>query len=281
MEQDRPSGTAQGAAMVRALHRIVDDQPWLIDDPISARLLGDDFIRYRNLIRYFPFAASIRANFLMRNRYAEDCLAESLANGVRQYVLLGAGLDTFAYRQPAWAAALRIFEVDYPASQNWKHERLAAANISIPGNVTLVPMNLERVSLQEGLAAAGMDFGVPSYFSSLGVTQYLTVEAFDLTLKFVTSLPPGSAIVFSFVLASSDLAISERIAAGTLAAISAARGEPWLSRYSPAVLANSLKTMGFSKVDYFSTDAANRRYFLGRRDGLRASRVEQMMRAVV
>ncbi len=281
MERDTPSGTAQGAAILRALHQVLDEEPRILDDPIAARLLGDDFERYKTIVRFFPFAARLRANFVMRSRYAEDCLAESLGNGVGQYVLLGAGLDTFAYRQPAWATSLRIFEVDYPATQNWKRAKLVAAKISIPVNVTLVPVDFERISLKEGLAAAGLDFKVPSFFSSLGVTQYLTADAFDLTLKFVLSLPPGSEIVFSFVLAGIALSLAERVGAAAFAAIGAARGERWLSRFSPEQLADKLTSMGFSKVKHFSTDAANARYFRGRRDGLEPSNVEQMMRAIV
>lgn len=281
MEEDRPSGTAQGAAILRALHQIIDDEPRILDDPIEARLLGDEFERYQTMVRFFPFAARLRANFVMRSRYAEDCLAESLGNGVGQYVLLGAGLDTFAYRQPAWATSLRVFEVDHPSTQNWKRGKLAAAKISIPGNVTLVPVDFERISVKEGLAAAGLDFKIETFFSSLGVTQYLTADALDLTLRFVLSLPPGSEIVFSFVLASSALSVAERVGAAVFAAIGAARGERWLSRFSPELLADKLVSMGFSKVNHFSTCAANARYFRGRRDGLRPSNVEQMMRAIV
>jgi methyltransferase (TIGR00027 family) len=281
MEEGRPSSSAQGAAMVRALHRILDDEPKILDDSIAASLLSAEFDRYKPLLRFFPFSALIRANFIMRSRYAEDCLAESWRDGVGQYVLLGAGLDTFAYRQPEWASSLRIFEVDFPATQKWKRKKLAAANISIPDNVTLVPVDFERISLQEGLGAAGLNFHVPTFFSSLGVTQYLTAGAFDRALKFVLSLPPRSEIVFSFVLAGSALSAAQRVGVAVVAAISSARGEPWLTRFSPEQLVSKLKSMGFSEVKPFSTDAANSRYFQGRRDGLRTSRIEQMMSATV
>jgi methyltransferase (TIGR00027 family) len=194
MEKGSPSGTAWGAAIVRALHQILDDEPRVLDDPIAARILSDEFDRYKTIVRFFPFSARVRANFVMRSRYAEDCLAESLRDGVGQYVLLGAGLDTFPYRQPAWASSLRIFEVDYPDTQSWKRGKLGAAEISIPANVAFAPVDFERVSLQEGLAAAGLDFKVPTFFSSLGVTQYVTADAFDRTLKFVLSLPHANEI---------------------------------------------------------------------------------------
>lgn len=280
MDKDRPSDTAQGAAIVRALHQILDDEPRILDDPIAARLVGEEIERHKRMSHLFG-ARGLRANFAMRSRYAEDCLAESLRDGVGQYVLLGAGLDTFAYRQPAWAMSLRIFEVDYPATQRWKRAKLAAAEISIPANVMFVPVDFERISLEEGLAASGLDFKIPTFFSSLGVTQYLTEEALDLSLKFVLSLPPASEIVFSFVLAASALSWRERTFAAVFAAIAGVRGESWLSRFSPEHFANKLTSMGFSKVIHFTTDAANARYFRGRRDGLEASKLEQMMAAIV
>lgn len=280
MEKDGPSATAQGAAVVRALHQILDDEPRILDDPIAARLVGEELERHKRMGRLFG-ARGLRANFAMRSRYAEDCLAESIGEGIGQYVLLGAGLDTFAYRQPAWAGSLRIFEVDYPATQKWKRAKLASAEISIPSNVTLVPVDFERILLKEGLAAGGLDFRIPTFFSSLGVTQYLTEAALDLSLNFVLSLPPASEIVFSFVLAASALSWRERALAAMFAGIAGLGGEPWLSRFSPEQLASKLTAMGFSKVIHFSADAANARYFQGRRDGLKASRLEQMMKAIV
>ena len=280
MEKDRPSATAQGAAIVRTLHQILDDEPRILDDAIAQRLVGEQLKRYKTMNRLFA-GPRLRANFTMRSRYAEDCLAESLGNGVGQYVLLGAGLDTFAYRQPAWARTLRIFEVDYPATQKWKRAKLAAAEVSIPSNVTFVEVDFERISLREGLAASGLDFRIPTFFSSLGVVQYLTEPAFNLSLKFVLSLPPASEIVFSFVLAPRVLPWLERALGAFASIVAGARGEPWLGRFSPEQLVSKLALMGFSKVIYFSTDDANARYFAGRRDGLKASKLEQMVRAVV
>lgn len=281
VQERKPSSSAQGVAVSRALHRLLDDNPKILDDSIAARLLGAEFDRYKPLLRFFPFSTTIRASFVMRSRYAEDCLTDSIRDGVGQYVILGAGLDTFAYRQPAWASSLRIFEVDHPATQSWKRTRLAAANIPIPANVTLAPVDFERISLREGLIAAGLDSRAPAFFSALGLTQYLTEDAFDRTLKFVLSMPPRSEIVFSFVLAASALRVAARLGVAITATMSAARGEPWLTRFSPEQLRSKLKSMGFSEVSHFSTDAANSRYFQQRHDGLRASRIEQLMRAIV
>jgi methyltransferase (TIGR00027 family) len=267
MEEGRPSATAVGAAVVRAMHQTLDDAPRILDDPIAARLVAPELERQQAIIRRFPFGARLRANFVMRSRYAEDCLAESMSQGVRQYVMLGAGLDTFAYRQPAWARALHIFEVDYPATQKWKLERLAAAGVAVPDNVSLVPVDFESVSVGEGLAAARFDSSVPSFFSSLGVSQYLSEDALDVSLKFVR--------------AAKALSVGERVAGAMFAAIAAARGERWVTRFVQDRLERKLTAMGFAKVILFSADEANQRYFRGRHDGMRASRLEEIMRAIV
>jgi len=159
---------------MRALHQVLDE-PRVLDDPIAALLVGEQELdRQKKIARLIPFLKRLRAHFAMRSRYAEDCLAESLDRGVRQYVLLGAGLDTFAYRQPASVHRLRIFEVDHPATQQWKREKLAAAQVFPPANLTFAGIDFEMVSLRDGLAAAGLDFDLPTFFSCLGVTQYLT-----------------------------------------------------------------------------------------------------------
>jgi len=134
-ERDRPSGTAQEAAILRALRQVLDDEPKILADPLAARLLGDEFDRYKTVTRFFPWSARVRANFLMRSRYAEDCLAESLDERREALRPARRRLETFAFRQPAWASSLRIFEVDYPATQDWKRKKLEAATISIPDNV--------------------------------------------------------------------------------------------------------------------------------------------------
>ena len=217
----------------------------------------------------------------MRSRYAEDCLAESVSHGVRQYVLLGAGLDTFAYRQPLWARPLHVFEVDHPVSQQWKRRRLLAAGIAIPDNVRLAPVDFERVSLTEGLSAAGLDFAAPTFFALLGVSQYLTEASLDLTLRFVLSMPASSEIVLSFVLPESARPPDEAALVAAFAARSAEMGEPWLTAFLPEELVTKLRAMGFSRVAHLSPEAAAGRYVGDRRDGLSVWRNEQMVRATV
>jgi methyltransferase (TIGR00027 family) len=285
MEKNRRSLTAEGAAIQRALHQTLDDDPKILDDPIAPLLVDPTSETYRASLSRAEVTRSVRAPFravfVLRSRYAEDCLAESLSRGVRQYVLLGAGLDTFAYRQPAWASPLRVFEVDHPASQQWKRERLADVKVGLPANLTFVPVDFERVSLQQGLSAAAFDFGAATFLSWLGVTQYLTPEAIGQTLRFVLSLPRGSEIAFEFIVPGDLLPADEAAVFEALAARAADVGEPWLTRFRPDELRAKLLAMGFCEVIHLTPQEANDRYFRGRRDGLATWSAGQMMRAIV
>jgi methyltransferase (TIGR00027 family) len=250
MEEARPSFTAQGAATMRAMHQTSDDDPKVLIDPIVSRLIDSETYEIaRAAFAQMPPAlvARLRAMFVVRSRYAEDCLAESFNRGVGQYVILGAGLDTFGYRQPPWAEGLKIFEVDYPSSQQWKRGRLESQGIPTPGNLKFVAVDFERISLRDGLSGAGFDFAVPSFFSLLGVSQYLSEDAFDLTLKLVLSTAVESEVVFSFVLPDEDLPAEEVPLAAMSAARAAASDEPWLTRFNPGRLRAKLIAMGFSK----------------------------------
>jgi len=286
MDEERPSITAEGAAVMRALHQTLDDEPKILEDPISVRLVDAQSDFYRSRIELLeglpePTRLRLKATFVMRTRFAEDCLAESVGNGVRQYVLLGAGLDTFPYRQPHWASSLRIFEIDHPSTQRWKRRRLADAGITLPDNVSFVPVDFEKVSLATALSQAGVDLGAATFFSMLGVSQYLTEIAFDQTLRFVLSMPGGSEFVFSFVASDAVLPPDDVALVKAFTAQFAAIGEPWLLRFLPDHLINKLTRMGFSRVFHLTPEEANQRYFQNRRDGLNASLGEQMLRATV
>jgi methyltransferase (TIGR00027 family) len=286
MERKGRSVTAEAVAIQQALHQTLDMAPKIFDDPISPLLIDPASDSYKAIIAYLDSASRsvkspFRAVFIMRSRYTEDCLAESLARGVRQYVLLGVGLDTFAYRQPAWASALQIYEVDHPASQEWKREQLESARIKTPSNLTFAPIDFETTSLREGLVAAGFDVRVTSVLSLLGVTQYLTAEAIESIFKFARSLPQGSEIVFEVIVPDDLMPAGEAAVFSAAAAMSAERGEPWLTRLRPAELQSRLTELGFSQVAHLSPQAANERYFDHRRDDLAAWSAAQMMRAIV
>ena len=286
MEEDRPSRTAEGAGIQRAIHQTVDEDPKILNDPVAARMVDPSSDFYKSFVEGLermpaPLRLQRRAYSVMRSRYTEDCLGASVTVGIRQYVILGAGLDTFGYRQPSWAKSLRVFEVDHPATQSWKRAKLAAAKVEIPDNVTFAPIDFERVTLKEGLAASGFDFGIPTFFSWLGVTPYLTEEAFDGTLKFVLSMPRSTEIVLDFMVP--DHLMPPDVAAVVRAVNTriAEQGEPIIARFVPEELTAKLEAKGFQKVVHLSPQAVDQRYFAGRRDGLSAPVAFQIMRAIV
>ena len=231
MDEERPTHTAEGVAIQRALHQTLDAEPKILNDPIAVRLVDPSSDFYKTFVRgleKMPPALRLRRRgyAVMRSRYTEDCLAESLAHGISQYVIMGAGLDTFGYRQPSWAASLRIFEVDHPATQRRKLATLSAAGIQIPKNVIFTPVNFEEVSLEEGLVAGGFDPGVSTFFSWLGVAAYLTQEAIDRTLTFVLATPRSSEIVLDFMVPNELLAPEDAQVVATIVARIAQQGEP-------------------------------------------------------
>jgi methyltransferase (TIGR00027 family) len=286
LEKKGRSVTAEAVAIQQALHHTLDAAPKILDDSISPLLIDLASDTYKAIISFLdsatrPVKSPFRAVFIMRSRYTEDCLAESLVRGIRQYVILGAGLDTFAYRQPVWSSSLRIYEVDHPASQEWKRERLKAAKVTVPGNLVFAPIDFETISLRDGLSARGFDFRAPSFFSLLGVTQYLTIEAIESIFRFVRSLPSGSEIVFEFIVPDDLMPADEAGVFAGAASMSAERGEPWLTRLRPSELNSRLTALGFSLVIHLSPQAANERYFRERHDNLTAWSAAQMMRALV
>jgi methyltransferase (TIGR00027 family) len=191
MHHDEASRTTQRPAVLRAAHQILDDDPKIHADPVAVGLTPEssaEAIRVNaSLIRSRDYTL-LRSAFVLRARYAEDCLAEAALGGVCQYVILGAGLDTFAYRQPEYARAMPIFEVDHPASQTWKQGCLARRGIVTPANLAFVAVDFERDRLAECLAAEGFDASKPAFFSWLGVVQYLTKPAIEDTLERVMDL---------------------------------------------------------------------------------------------
>ena len=256
------SRTALGVGTLRALHRLVDAEPWVIDDPVSLALFGD-------AARYLaghdptglaePARVQLRAHVLVRSAFAEDRLRAAVAREVRQCVVLGAGYDTFAYRQPAWMDGVRLIEADAPATQADKRARLERARIAVPANVAFAPLDFERTSLADGLAAAGFDAGAPAFFSWLGVMVYLTREAVDAVFGFVAALPAGSEIAFTFTAPGGSAALERRVAE---------LGEPLLTRLEPAEVESLLREHGFGEVTLLSPAAAAR-YLGERRDALR------------
>ena len=274
------SDTAIFTALQRAAHQILDDLPRILDDPIAVGLVPrstEEAIRNAAEELQRPAIKLLRSTFAFRSRFAEDALRDAVDAGAHQLVLLGAGFDTFPYRQPPWSNALRIFEVDHPASQAFKKRRLAAMGIVPPTNVTYCPVDFENVSLKAGLHAASFDGAQPAFFSWLGVTQYLTRDAVRSTLEFVRCLAAGTQIVFEVLLPDSVLPESERKVAKFAADASAARGEPWLSRFTPEEMGALLAELGYESCFHLTPVEAQARYFQGRRDGLSAPVMAQFL----
>jgi methyltransferase (TIGR00027 family) len=230
---------------------------------------------------HHSFAKQWRAGFALRARYGEECLADRVQPGARQYVILGAGLDSFAFRQPPWASSLWIYELHHPITQQWKRDRLRSADIAIASNLTLVPIDFESASIPDALRAAGFAFDSQTLCSWMGVTQYLTPEALESTFRFVLSLPPSSEIVFSFILPQDEVSEVEAEALLIAAQRAAELPEPWLARFRPGELAAKLRLMGFSQIIHLTPEEARERYFRDRNDGLKERCGEQLMRAIV
>lgn len=258
------SMTARAVASRRAAHQLFD-RPLVLSDPIAVPILGPEF--YADPERHNdPRSRAFRAFMVARSRYAEDNLAAAVAAGATQYVVLGAGLDTFAYRNPF--AGIRVFEVDFPSTQEFKRGMLRAAAIAEPANLTFVPLDFEHRTLAEGLAEAGFDTGRATFLSWLGVVPYLTLAAFRATMDFVAGLPDGSGIAFDYALSDEELSPARQRARKALAARVAAAGEPFRLFFRTEQMENELKSAGFGRIEQVDSEDLNARYFVGREDGL-------------
>ncbi len=257
--------TARGVASRRAAHQVLDDSPKVLDDPIAVPILGPEF--FADPVRHAdPRSRAFRAFMVARSRYAEDNLASAVAAGVSQYVVLGAGLDTFAYRNPF--PTLRVFEVDVPAMQQWKRGMLQSATIAEPANLTFIPLDFEHQTLMSGLTEAGFDAQAPAFFTWLGVIPYLTLPAFRSTLDVVANLPTHSGITFDYSLSHDELSPRLQSAAKSLAARVAAAGEPFQLFFRSLQMDNELTSAGFQRIEQLDTIDLNVRYFANRSDGL-------------
>lgn len=267
MQTGRVSKTALGVAIRRAAHQLVDHPP-VLDDPLAVRLVGPGFRRQMKRATH-PVARDFRAFMAVRSRYVEERLAEAVENGVGQYVILGAGLDTFAYRNSF--PSLRVFEVDLPATQAWKRKMLGAAGIAVPGNLTFVPLDFERQVLAAELAGAGFDHRLPALFGWLGVVPYLTVTAFRATLEAIRRLPQGSGVSFDYALDPETLGPVGRTAFDVLSSRVAAVGEPFRLFFTADEMEVELRGAGFHRIEQRDTEQLNEMYFKDRADGLRLS----------
>jgi methyltransferase (TIGR00027 family) len=283
LQPGEPSRTAQGTALQRAAHQLLE-RPLVFDDPFALRILGAQRVKWlgSNIARYeTPGSRAMRAFLVMRSRYAEDELARAHGEGTTQYVVLGAGLDTYAYRNPH-GRRLRVFEVDHPSTQAWKRRQLREQGIDLPRWLTFVSVDFEKDSLGDRLHRAGFRRAAPAFISWLGVTMYLTEDAVMQTLRFVAqSCARGTEIVFDFALPDEALGEAERTARAKWAQRVAQIGEPWISHFDPISLARQLTDTGFSEAGSLGATEANARYFADRTDGFRLRGSGRIMSARV
>ena len=279
LEQGSPSATAQSVAVRRAAHQLLDE-PKVFDDPMALTVIGGDAAEAlrRDLDQQrTPWNQAMRAFMAARSRYAEDRLAVAYRLGVRQYVVLGAGLDTFALRNPH--PDLAVFEVDHPSTQAWKRARLADIGVSARPGLTFAPVDFQSQDLAEGLAAAGFDAARPAIFSWLGVAMYLPDPAVFRTLSFVVGLPAPSEIVFDFMIPPELMSPASRLAAQALVRRVAELGEPFRSAFDPAGLVRRMLDVGFAEAETLGAAELNQLYFEGRGDGLRLGGSGRLARA--
>jgi methyltransferase (TIGR00027 family) len=257
MQPGQPSLTALGAARLRAAHQVLDGAS-ILADPLASRILGDDQEISLRHAEAHPSGPRLRWFIAARSRISEDALTLAAGNGARQLVVLGAGLDTLAYRTPL-AGRLRIFEVDHPVTQAWKRDLLLQASIAVPGTLTFVPVNFERETLGDALARAGFDPARRSFFSWLGVVPYLTEPAILSTLAFIAALPGGAEVVFDYANPPASIASGGLAAHRALAERVAAAGESFQSYFETELLCSKLAALGFrSSRDMDAVEVAAR-----------------------
>ncbi len=263
-----PSRTAVLTAAARAFHR-EEPPPWVLDDYLATGLAGREGLVLLERLRAELPRSHLQAFsrwVCVRGRFAEDIVEQAVASGVRQYVILGAGLDSFACRRGDLLGQLRVFEVDHPGTQRWKRRRLAELGVGSPAGLVFAAVDFERQTLREGLERAGFEFGQRAVFSWMGVTMYLTVDAIKATLATIAGCAAGSRVVLTYNQPATALDGSTAQIAATFAGIAAEMGEPFVSRFLPSEVSHLLREHGFGEIVDFGPDEARAEYFQGRAD---------------
>lgn len=255
-------------AVARALHR-AEPTANVLDDHLALPLAGEQgtaiLARLRSEVPPDLLVAFSRW-VCVRARLPEDIVERAVADGIRQYVILGAGLDSFAYRRPDLLDRLRVFEVDHPASQAWKQARLGELGVAVPANLVFAPVDFETQTLRNGLEHAGFDFGALAVFSWIGVTMYLTLGAIEATLATVAACPAGTQIVMTYNVPASSLSGGALRNRNILARLAEDMGEPFVSLFEPVEAEELLRRMGFDGIVQFGPEDVVRTYFAGRED---------------
>ncbi|MEV6426248.1 class I SAM-dependent methyltransferase [Nocardia sp. NPDC051463] len=276
-EQVAPDSTAIRVALWRAMHVQIDSPPYVFHDEIGLRLASPEE-SWRSRPDMDPQATSqMRAGIVSRARFIEDLLAEQIEHGVDQYVLLGAGLDTFAQRRPELAARLTVFEIDQPGPQAWKRQRLAELGYDIPDWLRLVPVDFEVDSWCDRLTAAGFDPHRPAVVASTGVSMYLTKETNIATLRQIAKLAPGTTLATTFMVPLELVGPEEQQLRRYVEQGARASGTPFISFFGPDEIVALAEDAGFAATQHISTSDIDRRYFADRADGLHPTESEQIL----
>lgn len=275
---ETPDNTAVRVALWRAMHVQVDAAPHVFADEVGLRIAAPDE-GWRARPDMDPTATSgFRAAIVARARYIEDLVVEQAGRGVAQYVILGAGLDTFVQRRPEMAARLRVFEVDQPGTQAWKRRRLIELGLGVPEGLRLVPVDFDAgESWLERVTAAGFDATQPAVVASTGVTMYISKEATAATLGAVAGLAPGSALAMTFLLPPDLIDQADRPGLRTSEKGARAAGTPFVSFFTPAEMLELAREAGFEAPQHVSGTVLADRYFADRADGLRPSSGEDFL----
>jgi methyltransferase (TIGR00027 family) len=272
-----PDSTAVRTALWRALHTEVDAPPHILDDRIGLQLAAPD-ADWRQRPDMNEYATpGVRASIVARARYIEDLVVEQASQGVTQYVLLGAGLDTFAQRRSEIASQITVFEVDQPGPQAWKRQRLVELGFGVPEWLRLVPVDFETTSWWEGLLANGFDADKSAVVASLGVSMYLTREATAATLRQSAMLAGGSTLAMTFMQPLELVDPEEQAMHQATDAAARASGTPFISYYAPDEILAMARDAGFKTARHVSAADYTQRYFADRTDGLRPFTTEALL----
>ncbi len=258
MNPNEPSRTALMIARQRAAHQLLDHGA-ILHDPFAMKLLQEDEKDVLLFANAHPMASIGRLFTAARSRIAEDALSRAVQRGVRQIVILGAGLDTFALRNPHGAREIRIYEVDHPATQTWKRQRLAAAQIEAPPWLHFVPVDFERDDLGELLAGAGFQQDSAAFFSWLGVVPYLTADAIGKTLEYMASVR-DTEVVFDYMEAADAFSAGSRELVQQRTQQLEKMNERWASRFEPAGIAEILRSHGFCDIEDIDFEEVRSRF---------------------
>jgi len=278
-----PDSTAARVALWRALHVHSDAPPHVLEDEVGLKLLAPEPGWQQRGDMDPQFTRPFRASIVARARFIEDLVIEHAGRGLTQYVILGAGLDSFVQRRPDVASRMTVFEVDQPGPQAWKRQRLAELGFGVPQWLRFVPVDFEaRESWQQALVAAGFDASRPAIVVSTGVSMYLSKEANAATLRQVASLAPGSMLAMTFLLPLEMADPDVRPGLEMAEKGARASGTPFISFFTPPEMLSLARENGFRDAQHISADMLTERYFSGRADGLRPPRnAEELLLATV